>query len=395
MKRTRPKKLERAMPQEVTRYIKREIERELWAQSAGRCQIGGCNRILYKSPLTQERLNISQRAHIYSFSKVGPRGRGPHSNNTRALNDIKNLMLVCRDCHVEIDQKKDGGRFQAALLLQWKREHEKRIAIVTSIDPIKKSTVVLYGASIGDEKSVLQANHASQALFPEWYPADEIPICLEMSWEGKDDQPGYWSMEDLNLEKGFDRLIRPRITEGHHFSIFGFAPMPLLIRLGILFTDKIPSQVYQLRREPEQTWQWSDEPHRADYKINAPRSYRHPPALIISLSATIARHRVTSVLGEKVSIWELTIDEPNNDFLKTREQLSKFRQTVRRLMVQIAAKHGNDTPLVIFPAMPVATAVELGRVRMPKAEMPWVIYDHNNKTGAFVKALEIGGKSNE
>jgi hypothetical protein len=64
-------------------------------------------------------------------------------------------------------------------------------------------------------------------------------------------------------------------------------------------------------------------------------------------------------------------------------------------MVQIAEKHGNDVPLCIFPAMPVAAAVELGRIRMPKADMPWVVYDYNNKMRAFVKALEISGGSNE
>ena len=31
----------------------------------------------------------------------------------------------------------------------------------------------------------------------------------------------------------------------------------------------------------------------------------------------------------------------------------------------------------------------LGRVRMPKADMPWIIYDHNSKIGSFTKALDI------
>ncbi len=53
---------------EVNRYIKREVERELWARAAGRCQFNGCNRILYRSPVTQERVNITEKAHIYSFS---------------------------------------------------------------------------------------------------------------------------------------------------------------------------------------------------------------------------------------------------------------------------------------------------------------------------------------
>lgn len=395
MKNEKSKKVIGKVAQEVTRYISRNVERELWARAAGRCQFSGCNRILYKSPVTQERVNISQKAHIYSFSPGGPRGRGSLQKKTRLLNDVSNLMLVCHDCHKKIDQEPDGGRYQADLLIQWKSQHEIRIAIVTGVNPSKKTVVVLYGANIGEGKSPLRAQDAHWALFPHRYPIDEAPISLSMNWEGKDDQPTYWAVEELNLQKAFERQVRPRIEERQHFSIFGLAPIPLLVRLGTLFTDKIASDVYQLQREPEQTWQWSSELRIADYIIERPAAFEHPPVLIISLSAAIARKRVTSVLGGNASIWEIKIDEPNNDFMKAKNQLSKFRQVMRRLMAQIVEKHGNHVPLRIFPAMPVATAVELGRVRMPKAEMPWVIYDYNNKTGAFSEALTIGGKINE
>lgn len=60
-------------------------------------------------------------------------------------------------------------------------------------------------------------------------------------------------------------------------------------------------------------------------------------------------------------------------------------------MVDIKEKHGQQTALHIFPAMPVACAVELGRIRMPKADMPWFIYDQNNKQKKFINALEISG----
>jgi hypothetical protein len=45
--------------------------------------------------------------------------------------------------------------------------------------------------------------------------------------------------------------------------------------------------------------------------------------------------------------------------------------------------------------MPVACAVELGRIRMPKADSRWMIFDYNNKHGKFVHALDIGGTDNE
>lgn len=383
------------MPQEVTRHIDPKIERELWARAAGRCQFDGCNRIVYKSPVTQESVNIAEKAHIYSFSENGPRGWGPFKWNLKGLNEAGNLMLVCHDCHKTIDKKKDGGQYPAPLLINWKKEHEKRIDIVTGVNPSKKSYVILYGANIGEETSVLQPEHAKWALFPKWYPVEENPVCLSMSWEGKDKEPRYWSTEEANLVRAFERKIHPLVQNNCHFSIFGFAPIPLLIRLGTLFTDKVASQVYQLQREPEQTWQWADESQNTEYLILEPEIFDHPPALVLSLSGKIAHERITAVLGTNVSIWELCINQPNNDFLKTTTQLSHFRRICRELMVRIATRHGNDTPLFIFPAIPVACAVELGRIRMPKAEMPWLIYNQNNKLSSFVMALKIGGVAHE
>jgi len=116
---------------------------------------------------------------------------------------------------------------------------------------------------------------------------------------------------------------------------------------------------------------------------------------VISLSDHIAPSRITAVLGEAVSIWELTIERPHNDFLRSKEQLSQFRKTVRQLIVDIGKEHGKHTPLAIFPAMPVACAIDLGRVRMPKADGPWIIYDQNNECKKFIRALEIRGTDHE
>lgn len=378
------------MAKEVTRYIKREAERELWARAAGRCEFDGCNRLLFRSPVTQERVNISEKAHIYSFSKEGPRGHGPLTKEQ--LNQLSNLMLVCHDCHKQIDQDEKGERYSAVLLRAWKDDHEKRIAIVTGIDPAKKSHVVLYAANIADQTSNLQVDVAKNALFPDWYPAEERPLWLSMSWEGRDSDPEYWKTESANLKAAFNRQIRPLLDGGHcqHLSLFALAPIPLMTLLGALLTDKIPAQTYQLHREPFQTWKWLSGPSDFVFRVKPPASFVHPPALVIALSDHIEPSRITAVMGANVSIWELTVDRPHNDFLKSTQQLSQFRETVRKLIVDIGRAHGKATPLPIFPAMPVACAVDLGRVRMPKADSPWIIYDQNNKHNRFIRALEIG-----
>ncbi len=47
---------------EVTRHISTVTTAMLWGRAAGRCQFSGCNMDLTRSPVTQEDVNIAQRA---------------------------------------------------------------------------------------------------------------------------------------------------------------------------------------------------------------------------------------------------------------------------------------------------------------------------------------------
>jgi len=384
------------LAREVTRYIKRKVENVLWARAAGRCQFNGCNKPLYKSPVTQELVNIAERAHIYSFSEEGPRGWGPLVFNKNKLNDICNLILTCHDCHKTIDQDESGKRYSAELLIQWKNQHEQRVAIATSISPEMKSHVVVYGANIGNEKSPIQYDQCCCAMFPDRYPIEEKPVILSMTWEKEDRTNEYWKTEMDNLYNSFHRKIITRIDENNpsHFSLFALAPQPLLIYLGSLFTDKISVDVYQPIREPK-TWRWQESHDNFEFKVNCPDNFSGIPVLVISLSDRISVDRITSVISENISVWELTVSNEylHNDFMRSKSQLSEFRKTMRRIMINIKKKHGQSTPLHIFPAMPVSCAIEMGRIRMPKAEMPWIIYDQNNQIGKFIQTIDIGAKS--
>lgn len=376
----------------LTRSIRDSIQTELWARAAGRCEFSGCNRLLYRSSVTQERVNISEKAHIYSFASGGPRGHGPYTMDKSQLNEIENLLLVCHDCHKKIDS--DPGRYPADLLRRWKEAHEHRIELVTGIHPTKESQVILYGAAIGEMAALLSPRDAMEAVFPDWYPASERPISLAMHWEGKDTDPGYWQTEEANLVRSFERHVRPLLTGSTHLSIFSFAPMPLLARLGALLTDQVPAEVYQRHREP-QTWRWLPGPTKTSYRSIRPESTGCPPALVIDLSDRISRDRVTAVLGDDVSVWELTLpkSQRGNDFLRSSDQLVRYRRALRRTLDEIGEAHGKHTPLKIFLAVPVACAIDLGRIRMPKVDSPWTIYDQNPLQGRFVPALTLGGSN--
>lgn len=377
----------------LSRHINPTAEKELWAKSAGRCQFNGCNRILYKSPVTQEPVNISEKAHIYSFSEDGPRGWSEELEADQTqINNIDNLMLLCHDCHKTIDKDIDGDKYSADLLKKWKNEHEQRVFIASNIVIDKTSHVVLYSANIGDEKSPINKSQAFQAMFPDKYPVSDMPISLSTSLPFTDKDKIFWETEVQNLEVSFREIILPKIKENNpsDFSIFAMAPMPLLIKLGSLFTDKISVDTYQPIREPK-TWRWQEELKDFEFIVTNDEEYEKEPVLIISLSGKISRDRIYEVVGNDVNIWEVTVPDGflHNDFMRSKAQLSLFRKEIRKLLVQINEKHSKK-PLKIFPAMPISCAIELGRVRMPKSDMEWIIYDQNNKADKFIEAITMG-----
>ena len=125
------------------------------------------------------------------------------------------------------------------------------------------------------------------------------------------------------------------------------------------------------------------------YTVTEPTGRHETVALNISLSGTIANDRITKVLGDDCSIYTLTIGAPFNDYLKCKNDLAEFSNAMRKLFDHIKAEYSEKTPLHIFPAMPIATAVELGRVWMPKADMSLWVYDQNTAVDGFMKVIEI------
>jgi hypothetical protein len=55
----------------------------------------------------------------------------------------------------------------------------------------------------------------------------------------------------------------------------------------------------------------------------------------------------------------------------------------------IKLAHPGAKELHIFPAVPVACAVEIGRLRQQKADLSYLVYDQNNKNGGFTPVMRI------
>lgn len=368
--------------------IPEKVKNLLLIKSGGRCQYKGCNESLYQDLITKRNFNTAYIAHIVADEPKGPRGDAIRSKPLSQK--LENLMLMC-DKHHRLIDKIDVVGHPEKLLLEWKKEHENRIEIVTAINPNHHSHIVTYKANIGQHSPSFDFQYLANYLLPNFYPATTATIDLgAVDSPLRDKDSVFWESEFKILEEHYNNRLRDLLMKNQvsHISLFAFAPMPLLIKLGTLLNDIQNVDIHQPIRTPK-TWNLSNDIIQTKFEIIEPEEFTDVVALNISLSADINNDRITSVLGSKCSIYTLKIDKPFVDFLQSKHQLNEFSKTARIMFNQIKSKYNSTTSLNIFPAMPIATAIELGRCWMPKADMPMVIYDENKLNSGFFKTIEI------
>ena len=70
----------------------------LMGRAGGMCEFPGCGALLYEDPLTKQKLNWTNLAHIIGDSSEGPRGEKDASE--KYGKDINNIILLCPTCHM-------------------------------------------------------------------------------------------------------------------------------------------------------------------------------------------------------------------------------------------------------------------------------------------------------
>lgn len=348
---------------------------KLWAKAAGRCEYDGCNKLLYKDDLTSEDINRGFVAHIIAASPDGPRGDVVLS--AQLVDDIGNVMLMCHDHHRLIDHEQ-VAEHTVDRLRAMKKKHEDRVREVTEIAAAKISVPVVYGTNIGKEVVSIPRRELAQAMLPDNYPTENVVTISCQNSGLHDSQELFWQAEVAQLEQKYNEFLKPLIGKEDIdcVSVFALAPQPLLVKLGTMLSDLHKVKVYQKHREPG-TWKWQEITEPNPIRIVRPQDTSKTPVLVFSLSAKAISNRVRNRFGDDASIWEVTAEDPNNDMLRSADQLAEFRQLTRKVLDDINASSGFDS-VKVFMAMPAACAVELGRVLMPKADKKLVLFDKNN-----------------
>lgn len=373
------------------------IRLRVYTRAAGRCTL--CNRLVLENEDLGEPTLIGELAHNVGWSESSPRGESDLSADERNHED--NYILVCRNCHKPIDALGAEKRYTIEELQHRKREHETRIAFLTSITSDRPAIIVRVAGQVRGKfpelsyEEVLRATTAS-GLYPMVMPGSwkaEVDIDLRnIPNEGTQE---YYAAAigqiDARLAELNDGLRRDAAGQ---IAVFAFARIPLLVHLGAQLDDKHRAILFQRRRtDNSSAWQWPTDPAAPpDFeitRINESAAHVDIAVVVFNVSGTIQPSELPAGLRD-LTTYVVAPREPagaSPQLIDSPAALAHFEATVRSLLA-LVERDGKPQRLAILPALPITAAITLGRCLMPNVSPALQIYDRDGD-GKFYLACEV------
>ena len=373
---------------DVTRTISDRNQIILCIQAGGRCEFDGCNRYLFEHHLTHKRFNFAQMAHVVAFSELGPRGNV--TDRPADINNLDNLMLLCHPCHKQIDDFPE--EFSRETLEGYKKAHEERIFLLTSASPDRKTSALILISKIGGKPVKISPAEIIEAVSPR-YPATRNGTIIDLT-NIEDVGEAFYEVATSRvknkIEWFFDSVMTDEKT--NHLSFFALAPIPILVYVGSLLSNKVPSDLFQKHRDT-QNWKWKTDGEFTEYRVDQIKqgTDQKKVALVLSLSGKIHLNDLPSQIVKDATVYEITLenDSPHTGFLQQKQDLINFGIIYQRTLREIGANHGKLGELHLFPAIPAPIAIVCGQELMPKYDPILVIYDDDKRLGGYKKILEV------
>lgn len=342
-------------------YIPSQVRRDLWVAAAGRCEFRGCCKPVERDFLTKDRCNVGEYAHIIADSPAGARGIPGESEKLAA--NPSNLMLACFDCHARIDRNGKSNEFTVEQLRAMKREHEARIDRIYSATGVTESMPLIMSFPIGAHVPVLEVRSIHYAMLTNsgfnLFPTATAVHIDQSNFHLQDNDPDFWTNANRALTQQYEQRVLPALTArggAPHLTIAGFAPIPMLMKLGALVGDKTPATVLDL---PGERWLWDTrgacpEPQ---YAYGVPAALPREVAVVVNISG-----RAQQPVGRTVV--EFAAVAPGRGIIRKEVHLQQFRASFNAFLQLIFA--AGARVVHIHPATPLSASIEIGRLLLPK-----------------------------
>ena len=370
--------------------IKDTVRLLLFAKAGGRCEFDGCNEYLLEHPVTHKEGLFSTVAHIVAYRPEGPRGQD--GLRPSDINNPDNLMLLCPQCHKLVDDH--PADYPRTVLEDYKRIHEQRIRQLTALGPDRQTLAVVFKAPIRRQTVAIPFSHIVSAVSPR-YPSSRTPFLIDLTGlVGQLETPEFITLAEDNIKRRLAELLAPggEFDRVQHLSLFALGPIPLLIRLGRAFSNKIPMDVYQRHRDTE-NWTWKAEAGKVRYSEHCiqDKGKSSPVALVLALSGPIGLDALPDEVRKRSTIYAISLEGRKSDptFLRTRADLDVFRIAYQAVLATITSTHGLLASVDLFPAVPAPIAVLVGRELLPKVHPSLRVHDYDKARNGFSLMCEI------
>ncbi|WP_034619151.1 SAVED domain-containing protein [Chitinibacter tainanensis] len=338
-----------------------EVRRDLWVAAAGRCEFRGCCKPVGRDFLTKEKTFTGEHAHIIADSPGG--ARGVKGESERLAKDVNNLMLACYDCHARIDRHGKNNKFTTQQLQAMKREHEARIQRIYSATGVLESLPLLMTFPIGTHVTNIDVEQIHFAMLEnsdyKLFPRGSHIHINRSDFDFQDNDPDFWPRANKALTDVYNRRIHPELTERNgnaHLSIAGFAPIPMLMKLGVLIGDKTRANVMDL---PNDGWLWdkSDSCFEPSYVYDVPRKLPREVSVVVSISG-----KAVHPFGREVV--EFSAAAPGRGIIRKQTHLLSFRREFDNFLLKLT--NAGVRVMHLHPATPLSASIEIGRMLLPK-----------------------------
>ena len=342
-------------------YIPSQVRRDLWVAAAGRCEFRGCCKPVERDFLTKDRCRVGEYAHIIADSPAGARGIPGESEKLAA--DPSNLMLACFDCHARIDRNGKSNEFTVEQLRAMKREHEARIDRIYSATGVTESMPLIMSFPIGAHVPVIEVRNIHYAMLTNSnfnrFPTSTAIHIDQSNFHLQDNDPYFWTNANRALTQQYEQRVLPALTArggAAHLTIAGFAPIPMLMKLGALVGDKTPATVLDL---PGESWLWDtrDASPEPQYTYEVPATLPREVAIVVNISG-----RAQQPVGRAVV--EFGAVAPGRGLIRKEVHLQQFRASFNAFLQLIFA--AGVRVVHIHPATPLSASIEIGRLLLPK-----------------------------
>jgi predicted metal-binding protein len=361
----------------------------IWASAGGICSMPKCKIYLLENYASGKKSKHGEIAHIVG-EKEGIERRGDYPLDKKLRNKPDNLMLLCHSCHKMIDETGAYKTYTVEILREIKKEHEEHIKRIISLKQDEKTTVLRLLGKIRGNYTSITPDEIAEAIFkkevkyPSYISGERI---IEIDLQGIDeaDYKSYIKQCITRIDTVFQRQFTPAIEDKtlNSLSVFAFARIPLLVYLGSLLGDKIPTTLYDKKKTGNQNWIWeSQEVVCLETKQLLTTTESNEAVLLLEFSGDIVTKKDKTIsldkLPEHLRTKNIYLIRPKD--IETGRLLPKsyfvleaFRREYETLLRNLESTSISSVHLI--PAIPIPIGIACGRELLRDLSPNLIVYD--------------------